>query len=194
MADKMTLDELIERSLSLATEVGNKKRQHELTKQGAEHLSARGIQELIESGALERTQIATKGQLDVAREHTRGNMQTQMEQNRGRIDEKLTMSPLDELNADYERMKLDFMREYGRDFRQAALDSAQANAAARKRQVAGNNVDPELLLDTQKQISYEGMPDTFENIEAADNWLAEDAEKQRKKKTKDYLDFEPLFF
>ena len=195
MADEMTLDELIERSLSLATEVGNKKRQHELTKQGAEHLNARSLQELVESGALQRQQIASKGQLDVAREHTRGNMQTQMEQNRGRIDEKLTMNPLDELNADYTRTKLDLLRQYGGAFYQTALDSAQANATARKRQVAaGNNVDPELLLDTQKQISYEGMPDTFENVEAADNWLAEDAEKQRKKKTKDYLDFEPLFF
>ncbi|MFA5692493.1 MAG: hypothetical protein WC907_02655 [Acholeplasmataceae bacterium] len=194
MADKMTLDELIERSLSLATEVGNKKRQHELTKQGAEHLSARSLQELIESGALERTKVASKGQLDVARENTRGDMQVQMEQNRGRIDEKLIMNPLDELNADYARMKLDFMRDYGRGFQQAALDSAQAEAATRKRQAAGDNVDPESLLGTQKQISYEGMPDTFENVEAADNWLAEDAEKQRKKKTKDYLDFEPLFF
>ena len=152
------------------------------------------MQELVESGALQRQQIASKGHLDVARENTRGEMQVQMERNRGTIDEKLTMNPLDELNADYARMKLDFMREYGRDFQQAALDSAQANATARKRQVAGNNVDPELLLDTQKQISYEGMPDTFENVEAADNWLAEDAEKQRKKKTKEYLDFEPLFF
>ena len=193
MADKMTLDELIERSLSLATEVGNKKRQHELTKQGAEHLSARGIQELIESGALERTQIASKGQLDVAREHTRGNMQTQMEQNRGRIDEKLTMNPLDELNADYTRAKLDLLRQYGGAFYQTALDSAQAEAATRKRQVAGagNNI---LQLEAPKQEKDYGMPDTFENVEAADNWLAEDAEKQRKKKTKDYLDFEPLFF
>ena len=194
MADKMTLDELIERSLSLATEVGNKKRQHELTKQSAEHLNARSLQELVESGALQRQQIASKGQLDVAREHTRGNMQTQMEQNRGRIDEKLTMSPLDELNADYVKMKLDFVRDYGRGFQQAALDSAQAEAATRKRQVDKNNIDPQLLLEDKTQEKDYGMPDTFENVEAADNWLAEDAEKQRKKKTKDYLDFEPLFF
>ena len=193
MADKMTLDELIERSLSLATEVGNKKRQHELTKQGAEHLSARSLQELIESGALERTKVASKGQLDVARENTRGDMQVQVEQNRGRIDEKLIMNPLDELNADYARMKLDFMRDYGRGFQQAALGSAQAEAATRKRQVAGagNNI---LQLEAPEQKKDYGMPDTFENVEAADNWLAEDAEKQRKKKTKDYLDFEPLFF
>ena len=193
MADKMTLDELIERSLSLATEVGNKKRQHELTKQGAEHLSARSLQELIESGALERTKVASKGQLDVARENTRGDMQVQMERNRGTIDEKLTMSPLDELSADYARMKLDLQRQYGGAFYQAALDSAQADAATRKRQVAGagNNI---LQLEAPKQEKDYGMPDTFENVEAADNWLAEDAEKQRKKKTKEYLDFEPLFF
>ena len=193
MADKMTLDELIERSLSLATEVGNKKRQHELTKQGAEHLSARSLQELIESGALERTKVASKGQLDVARENTRGDMQVQMERNRGTIDEKLTMSPLDELSADYARMKIDLQRQYGGAFHQAALDSAQAEAATRKRQVAGagNNI---LQLEAPKQEKDYGMPDTFENVEAADNWLAEDAEKQRKKKTKEYLDFEPLFF
>lgn len=193
MADKMTLDELIERSLSLATEVGNKKRQHELTKQGAEHLSARGIQELVESGALQRQQIASKGQLDVAREHTRGNMQTQMEQNRGRIDEKLTTNPLEDLQMDYMKMKIDFMRDYGRGFYQAAFDSAQADAATRKRQAAGagNNI---LQLEAPEQKKDYGMPDTFESVEAADNWLAEDAEKQRKKKTKEYLDFEPFFF
>jgi hypothetical protein len=142
---------------------------------------------------LERTKVASKGQLDVARENTRGDMQVQMERNRGTIDEKLTMSPLDELSADYARMKIDLQRQYGGAFHQAALDSAQAEAATRKRQVAGagNNI---LQLEAPKQEKDYGMPDTFENVEAADNWLAEDAEKQRKKKTKDYLDFEPLFF
>jgi len=191
----MSLDDLIERSIMLATDVGNKKRQHELNKMEAGHLNAMELQQLVESTALEKQGLANKGNFAVAQENTRGDVLSQQERNKGVIDEKLTMSPLDELYADYARMKIDLQRQYGGAFHQAALDSAQADAAVRKRKAAGNVVDPQALLeDKTSEGEDNGAPARYDSVEAADAWLAEDFKKRRNKSIKDYLDTESFFF